>query len=61
VIVPADWRADAGDAAVVQTEALAASGVTDALIEQLCAATAPIRIVPTSFADRVLEGPSALG
>jgi hypothetical protein len=51
VIVPADWRADAADASPLMTVALAASGVAEELIERVCAGTAPIRIVPTSFAE----------
>jgi nucleotide-binding universal stress UspA family protein len=50
VIVPAGWRVEAEDGSVLVTEALAASGHTEALVEKICAGTAPIRIVPTSFA-----------
>ena len=55
VIVPVDWRAEPDDGSVLGSEAFAASGHRGALVERICGATAPIRIVPTSFIDAVRE------
>ncbi len=59
VIVPADWRAESNDEAAIITEALAAAGVSEEFVERVCAGTAPVRIVPTSFADETRRAVSA--